>query len=71
MNNYFEISFEYKLIYVFAINDNAHKGLLKIGDATIQTDSSIDTLPPNCRALNQAAKKRIDQYTKTAAVSYQ
>lgn len=71
MNNYFEVSFEYKMIYVFAINDDAHKGLLKIGDATIQTDSSIDALAPNCRALNQAAKKRIDQYTKTAAVSYQ
>lgn len=71
MSKIFENSFEYKLIYVFAISDMAHKGLLKIGDATIQTDNPIDTLAPNSRLLNQAAKKRIDQYTKTAAVSYQ
>lgn len=71
MDKIFEESFEYKLIYVFAIDDDAHKGLLKIGDATIQTDSSIDTLAPDCRVLNQAAKKRIDQYTMTAAISYQ
>lgn len=71
MDKTFEQSFEYKLIYVFGISDDAHKGLLKIGDATIQTDSSIDSLTPNCRVLNQAAKKRIDQYTKTAAISYQ
>lgn len=71
MSNYFEGSFEYKLIYVFSINDNAHKDLLKIGDATIRTDSISEKLSPNCRELNQAAKKRIDQYTKTAAVSYQ
>lgn len=71
MDKTFEESFEYKVIYVFAISDDAHKGLLKIGDAAIQTDSSIDTLAPNCRVLNQAAKKRIDQYTKTAAIPYQ
>lgn len=71
MSKVFENSFEYKLIYVFAINDAAHKGLLKIGDATIQTDSPIDTLASNSHLLNQAAKKRIDQYTKTAAISYQ
>lgn len=71
MGNYFDESFEYKLIYIFTINDNDHKGLLKIGDATIQTDCSVDTLVPNCNVLNQAAKRRIDQYTKTAAISYQ
>ena len=36
METVFGTSFEYKLIYVFAINDEAHKGLLKIGDTTIQ-----------------------------------
>jgi len=71
MSKIFEESFEYKLIYVFAIKDNVHEGLLKIGDATIQTNNSIDMLAPNSRLLNQAAKKRIDQYTKTAAISYQ
>ena len=71
MSNYFEESFYYKVIYVFAINDAAHKDLLKIGDATIRTVNSIDILSPNSKALNQAAKSRIDQYTKTAAISYQ
>lgn len=71
MNNYFEESFEYKVIYVFAINDDKHENLLKVGDATIKTNEPIDKLTPNCKVLNQAVKKRIDQYTKTAAITYQ
>ena len=55
MATVFGTSFEYKLIYVFAIHDESHKGLLKIGDTTIQSDASIDALFPNCKALNQAA----------------
>jgi superfamily II DNA or RNA helicase len=66
----FESSFSYKLIYIFRINDDNHKGLLKIGDATLKTDESIDQLPPNCKALNKAAKERINSYTNTAAISY-
>lgn len=34
----FENTFEYKLIYIFRINDETHKGYLKIGDATIHTN---------------------------------
>jgi len=64
----FESSYEYKLIYIFEIRDEAHKGLLKIGDATIKSDEPIDSLPPNCRALNQSALNRIKQYTNTAGV---
>ena len=71
MNKGFESSFGRKLIYVFAINDDVHKEVLKIGDTTIKTDSSIDSLTKNCKALNKAAKKRIDEYTKTAAIPYQ
>ena len=71
METVFGTSFEYKLIYVFAINDESHKGLLKIGDTTIQSDASIDALFPNSKALNQAAMKRIKQYTNTAGVSAQ
>lgn len=67
----FGTSFEYKLIYVFTINDESHKGILKIGDTTIQTNASIDALFPNCKALNLAAWKRIKQYTNTAGVSAQ
>lgn len=60
----------YKLIYVFEIRDHAHAGLLKIGDATVHTDATTDKLPPNCKALNQAAHERIRSYTNTAGVSY-
>lgn len=70
MNERFVDSFSYKLIYIFRINDEAHKGLLKIGDATLKTTESIDKLSPNCRLLNQAAKKRIDEYTSTAGIAY-
>ena len=69
MTNIFKNSFAYKLIYIFQINDEIHKGLLKIGDTTLQTQKSIDNLPPNCKDLNQAAIKRIKQYTNTAGIS--
>lgn len=69
MNNVFGDSFEYKLIYIFEINSETHKGLLKIGDTTLQTELAIDSLSPNCRELNQAALKRIKQYTNTVGVT--
>lgn len=58
-----------KLIYVFRIPDSAHSDCLKIGEATFE-DGNI-TLPPNSSALNKAAKARIDQYTKTAGITYE
>lgn len=67
----FQPSFEYKLIYVFRINDGNHNGYLKIGDATIHTSKSFDQLPPNSHDLNYAAKKRIDEYTATAGIVYE
>ena len=54
-----------KLIYVFRINDTAHLGCLKIGEASVDNYNN-DNLFPNCKALNNAAKKRINQYTQTA-----
>ncbi len=59
----FEKSFKYKLIYIFEIRDDAHKGLLKIGDTTIKTDYAVESLLPNCKALEAAAWARIHQYT--------
>ena len=59
-----------KLIYIFAIDDDAHKGCLKIGEATLDDDADLFSLAPNCDALNAAARKRIDQYTQTAGISY-
>ena len=68
--SYFESTAKYKLIYVFSINDEAHKGLLKVGEATISTTLDLGVLVPNCNPLNQAAKDRIKGYTATAGISY-
>lgn len=69
--NIFESTFGYKLIYVFRINDNDHKGIVKIGDATIHYANNVDELKDNCDILNQSARKRIDQYTRTAGIHYE
>lgn len=60
-----------KLIYIFGIADEAHDGCLKIGEATLDEDCDLFMLPPNCDALNKAARQRINQYTQTAGVEYQ
>ena len=67
----FEEIFQYKLIYIFAIDDSAHKGLLKIGDTTVKTVAHKKNLLPNCEILNQAAHKRIAQFTNTAGIAYE
>lgn len=64
-------SFKPKLIYIFRINDNAHKGCLKIGDASVGDVVDFTKLQPDSSVLNKAAKARIDSYTKTAGVDYQ
>lgn len=69
MNTTFKNAFEFKVIYVFTIDDQAHKGLVKIGDATLHTDTPIDQLTPGCRELNQAALRRIKEYTNTAGIT--
>lgn len=56
----FNSTFEYKLIYIFRINDKKHNGCLKIGDATIHTDKNYSSFSPNCHELNHAARERID-----------
>ena len=66
----FDQTHSYKLIYVFSMPYETHKGLLKVGEATLTTDIMPNNLVPNCHDLNQAAKKRIDSYTKTASMSY-
>ena len=58
-----------KLIYVFRINDAAHEGCLKVGEATCDSDD-VFGLAPNSKALNESAKKRINQYTQTAGIAY-
>ncbi len=63
----FQKNFHYKVIYIFSIEDAAHKGLLKIGDATIKTTKFLQ---PNCAELNNAARARIKKYTNTAGINF-
>jgi len=65
----FTFPFKLKLIYVFRINDEEHKGCLKIGETTSENEN-IFGLEPNSKPLNEAAKKRINQYTQTAGIRY-
>ena len=63
-------SLKLKLIYVFRINDAEHKDCLKIGEATCD-DGNVIGLAPNSKPLNEAARKRINQYTQTAGIRYE
>lgn len=65
----FESSLKLKLIYVFRINDEAHRGCLKIGETTCD-DETVFGLAPNSKPLNKAAKDRINEYTQTAGIQY-
>ncbi|MGN0224390.1 MAG: Eco57I restriction-modification methylase domain-containing protein [Muribaculaceae bacterium] len=67
----FDSALKPKLIYVFRINDAAHRGCLKIGEATFPNGANIFDLAPNSAVLNKAARERIIQYTKTAAVEFE
>lgn len=69
-NMKFNSTFEYKLIYIFRINDGKHSGCVKIGDATIHTSKPYTEFSPNCHDLNFAARERIDSYTSTAGIIY-
>ena len=66
----FDSTLKPKLIYVFRINDAAHKGCLKVGETTYDGDDLAGYNTPNSAALNAAAKARIDSYTATAGVAY-
>jgi len=65
----FTSSLKLKLIYVLRINDEEHKGCLKVGEAT-SDNLEIVGLEPYSKQLNEAAKKRINQYTQTAGIKY-
>lgn len=67
-----ETTFTYCVIYIFGIEDEAHRNRLKIGETTIGlAQSAADIIPPNDETLNKAAHHRIRQYTATADVPYQ
>lgn len=60
---------QYNLIYVYLIDDDKHRGALKIGKASVDA-YEVDELTPNCEALNKAAIARINDETLTAGVEY-
>ncbi len=60
----------YTVLYVYAIWDEAHEGLLKIGKTTISTTKQPDELTPDCNDLNKAAEARINKDTKTPGIKY-
>ena len=70
-NNYFEQTFAYNLIYVFRINDDVHKDALKVGLSSVKFTEPVSEIDTNHSYLNEAAKKRIDQYTRTAGITYE
>lgn len=59
-NNFsFVNTYSFKLIYVFKIDDELHRGILKIGESTLNTNKSISELIDNCEELNDSAGNRI------------
>lgn len=71
MNSTFAETLKPTLIYVFSIADEAHSDCLKIGETTLSGYDPTEDYPPQSRALSDAARYRIDQYTKTAGIAYQ
>ena len=71
MAQIFNQAFEQKLIYVYRINDTAHEGILKIGEASCNAEMAYFAFEPNCKELNAAAKERIRHQTQTAGVTFE
>lgn len=68
----FKQTFEPKLIYVYRINDSAHDGILKVGEASCaEAGMQYFALRPNEKMLNDAAKERIRHQTQTAGVPFE
>ncbi len=63
-------TFKYAVIYVINVEAETHKGLLKIGETTLETDLPVDHLHPNSKELNKCAKERVDSYTRTSGIKY-
>ena len=71
MAQIFNQAFEQKLIYVYRINDTAHEGILKIGEASCNAGLAYFAFEPNCKELNAAAKDRIRHQTQTAGITFE
>ena len=65
-----EVFSSQKLIYIFRVNDEDHKDLLKIGEATVYDNNITDIWEENTKELNEAAIKRIGQETITVGTKF-
>ena len=63
-------NYVYNILYAYIINDENHSGIIKIGLSNIKTNKTINELNDNCEDLINAACKRIDLQTQTAAIDY-
>ena len=68
MANYSAVN--YNVIYVYSIDDESHRGFLKIGKTSFYSLKSIAQLPQNCPDLQLAAHNCIYTQTHRAAVDY-
>lgn len=59
-----------RLIYVYSIDDEAHRGYLKVGQTSLSEEMPPEGYQPNAEQLNEVAHKRIREQTQTAAVPY-
>ena len=72
MGELFNAAFVQKLIYVYRINDSAHEGILKVGEASCKAAPfEYFGAQPNSKILNDAARERIRHQTQTAGVNYE
>ena len=65
-------TYSYGVVYVYTIPDESHKGRVKIGSATYDgpLDDPLNPTVDEQEGINEAAKKRIDQQTKTTDTNY-
>ena len=63
-------TYAYPVIYVYRIDDERHKGMLKVGMTSIEAES-VDLLDADCEVLRKKAIQRINQQTGTASIDYE
>lgn len=65
-------TYSYGIVYAYTIPDESHKGRVKIGSATYDgpLDDPLNPTVDEQEKINKAAKKRIDQQTKTTDTRY-
>lgn len=59
---------DHNLIYIYSIDDENHKGILKIGKASLTTKNNPLKIADNSPELNVAADARIQEQTRTAKI---